>query len=586
MSAMHQTRLCLFALLAMFLFATSSSGCDFLRGEDGSSMNYCESDGDCALGHCHSQLCAVPPEESYELAIQVIPSVGDAGRAPLSTFISPINVEDAHKHLEISLPEMARVSGRIRFDSQSVPSVISFTPASAAFGHLQRVEVETGDPLGDASVDFVASLIADLEYAVEIRPTSKPLESTAETEFITAGQPASRQLPPARLGSVAFKAGPSTFDYEYSQSLLTSCTDEMMRGCELRGFIQSENRAGEPSLPSDIEIRALEAESSRVISSVGIVRDGEFAIRLSEDAGEFRLQLSPATGGSPYRATVIDGPFTNERAQNLLIYRYPVVDYEAVIFSSEMSPVSGATVVFQTEVVGDPLLEGSTSYFRASTVSDEESAMPGIVSVQLQPGTFQVTVTPAASSEHGILVTEIVIPDDESVRAVRGQAFVLDKRASVEIEVDTFTGLPADNTDVQAVPTPPPPEIFGSDLARHARTSQGLTDADGYVMLPMDVGIYEILMRPGSHTGFPHALFRSVHVTHPEFTESFRLTIPAPALITGTLVDALGSVLTDATIRAYRVRYSEDGAPQLTRVGEAITDASGGYRLVLPSSPF
>ena len=579
----------LFQLLASLLFAVSfGAGCDFLRDPGDSSMNYCESDAECAIGHCLSNVCAVPPESSYEIALQVIPSVNDSSRAPLSTFISPLTVSDAHQHLELALTPMARVSGRVRFQNVAVPAVISFTPARDDFAHMQRVEVETGDPLGDGSVDFVASLIAELEYAIEIRPTSKPFDGSETSELIAAGQPASRQLPPARVGSARFEPGASSLDYDFDRALLDACGATESRGCELRGLIRSEGRSGDPSLPSDIEIRAYELETNRMVSSIGIVREGEFSIRISEDAKDYRLQLSPAIGGSPYRATVMSGPFDADGAEEFLIYRYPVVEYEAIVFdSSGMVPVSGATVVFQTENVPDPLLEGSTSFFRASAVSGEEGDRAGVVSVQLQPGTFQVTVTPAASSEHGILVTEIEIPDDESTLSVRGQAFILDRRASLELTVNTFSGLPADNTDVQAVPSSSDADALSSELTRHARTSQGLTDWDGRLTLPVDVGTYEILMRPAPHTGFPHALFRFVHMTHPELIESLAVTIPPPALITGKLVDDLGGALSHATIRAYRLRRSDDeGGTQLTRVGEAITDEAGGYRLFLPSSPF
>lgn len=563
------------------------AACNFGREPGDSSMNFCETDSDCVEGKCYSNRCAVPPEEHYEIALQIIPSIHDSNRAPLSTLISPVRVEEAHQELPLQLPPIARVSGRVRFQGSPVPAVLSFIPTSKEHATIQRVEVETGDPLGDGSVDYLASLIPELEYAVELRPTSKPMDAKDAEGQEILGRPASRQLPPIRIGTARFDEGTNTFDYEFSGALLEPCTAERRSGCELRGLIRSEGRHGDPRLPSDIEIRALETATTRIVSSVDIVREGEFAIRIAEDAGEFRLQLSPAVGGSPYRATLIEGPFDADGIEDLFIYRYPVVDYEAIVFdSSGMEPIVGATVVFQSESVEDPLIgASSTSFFRASALTGEDGEGAGVFSLQLQPGTFQVTITPAASSDHGILITQVEIPDDETTRSIRGQAFILKKRPVLELTVDTFNGLPADNTDVQAIPLEAA-GFIAQELARHARTSQGLTDWDGFLELPVDVARYELLMRPAPHTGFPHALTSSIDVTHPGFNQSIGITIPPPAIITGQLRDADGRSLGGATIRAYHLTSGGKNGGQLRRVGEAFTDDEGRYQLVLPSTPF
>ena len=62
------------------------------------------------------------------------------------------------------------------------------------------------------------------------------------------------------------------------------------------------------------------------------------------------------------------------------------------------------------------------------------------------------------------------------------------------------------------------------------------------------------------------------------------ITLEAPVPLSGVLLDAMGTPISGAEIRAFGVVQPLDGAQRSVAVGRVTTDATGHYSLLLPPS--
>jgi hypothetical protein len=554
-------------------------GCSFDRPLGYRATNTCRADAQCATGLCYEGVCASTPEETLRVSLQIITGPSDLERAPASSVLPTIEVsENGRKDLTVS--SLARVSGKVRYAGRSVPAMLSFSrPAPVAGGPGVRVDVDTGDPYGDGSADYVASLPADEELDLEIRVSGALFATTDGVPELDAAVVASRQLPPLLLRGLTFTPGSHAFDVHYETSLFAACDATKRTGCELTGKLTSIGLDDVEEPVSGVEVRAVDSVTGRVISSNASVVDGVFAIRVAPFEGEYDLQIVPSLDGSAYRATTFPASEL-ELPVELLIRRYPVVRYEALLLDEEtQSPVSLATVTFQSDTAPDPV-SGASSIYRTSTLSGE-APNAGRIEVDLQPGVFKVVVSPVETQDLAVQLTEVIIPDAEGMDTVLGQAFELERRSGLLIHLTSFDGFPVDLVDVQSTP-----RAFDSArspaAAAFARSSQSTTDKNGRVALPIDLGVFDLFARPIAARGFPHAWVPEVEIGAPGEWMSREIVVPAPTVQAGKVHATDGAPLGDATIRAF-VEIEDEHGPRMLRLGESTTDADGSYRLLLPS---
>jgi hypothetical protein len=557
------------------------AGCSFDRPFGYRAVNSCDVDEECVTGLCYEGVCASPPDDTLRVAIQIITGPSDIERAPASSVLPVIEVSDNGRK-DLTVSALARVAGKVRFRGEPVPALLSFTrPPSVPGGPATRVEIDTGDPYGDGSVDYVASLPAGEELDLEIRISGALFSSTAGAPELDGSALASRQLPPMLIRGLRFEAGTHTYDVEsYVPALFDPCDETVRSGCELSGTLTSIGLDDSEDPVAGAEIRAVDPATGRVISSTATVVDGAFALRVAPFDGEYDLQVVPSLSGSPYRATTFPGAELT-LPLHLLIRRYPVVNYEAIVLDEATgSPVSLATVAFQSDTTPDPV-SGAPAVYRTSTLSGEGDEA-GRIKVVLQPGVFKVVITPVETQDLAIHVEEVIIPDAEGVVDVLGQAFELERRAGLSLHLTSFDGFPVDLVDVQATPRAFDAER-SPEAAAFARSSQATSDVDGNLALPIDLGVFDLFARPVSARGFPYAWMPRIEIDGPGGWMTHHLVIPAPTVLTGTVQTTDGAPLGEATVRAFIEAPSQAG-PRFLRLGETTSEADGSYRLLLPSS--
>lgn len=556
------------------------AGCSFVRGTHYDALNECNVDVQCTTGICFEGVCAAEPAAPMRVVLQVITAPSEQGRAPASSVLPPITIE-TNERRDLTTAPLTRLSGRVRYRDQRVPAVLSFYRPSKAPGIPEaRVEVETGDPLGDGSVDYLVSVTAGESLSLEVRVAGSLFASVQGAPELDETTLASRQLPPLYFPDLVFDPGQGTFDITFSPTLFEPCADLAARACEVSGTLTSVGLDDTEAPVSGVEIRAVDPATGRAVSSTAQVVDGQFALRLSPDfLGDYDLQVIPALSGSPYRATTFPAASLAWPLE-LQMRRYPIVHYEALVLDAETgAPVPLATVSFQSAQAPDPI-SGAPAFYRTTTLSGEgEDA--GRIRVELQPGTFTVVITPLETQDLAIRVDEVIIPDAEGLTQVLGQAFELERRAELALFLRGFDGAPIDLVEVQASPRAQG-SGRGAAVVDYARSSVATTDRDGLVDLPIDLGVFDLFARPAATRGYPYAVATAVPIDAPASRTGHELVVPAPTVLAGTLLAEDGLPLAEATLRAF-VEVEGDGEPRIVRLGETTSDAKGAFRLLLPS---
>jgi hypothetical protein len=114
--------------------------------------------------------------------------------------------------------------------------------------------------------------------------------------------------------------------------------------------------------------------------------------------------------------------------------------------------------------------------------------------------------------------------------------------------------------------------------ARFNRTGQTTTDPTGQFNLPLDIGVYDLFIKPPSESNFPWVVRPDLVVGSSERSYSGEYEVTAPIPVTGTLTAHPG-----AEVRAYAVITDESGIERNVAVGRAVVQADGAFRLLLPS---
>jgi hypothetical protein len=231
---------------------------------------------------------------------------------------------------------------------------------------------------------------------------------------------------------------------------------------------------------------------------------------------------------------------------------------------------------------------GLSGSFTASATSDSA----GYFEVQVpMPGTlltYDVTVTPTTRDEHATLLTtqEVSrIPDGGG--CVMGHIFELPPRAAVGGQV--FSPVPEEvpNVTVEGLPR----ELPLGGMSRNqivARPADAVTDAEGRYALRLDVGVYDILVKPpdGSRypwhvTDFEYAIDDPTNPTGLDFTLDHQLE--PPVTMSGVLRDPEGTPVAAAEVLAFGIVQTEEG-DRAVPIARTTTGPDGRYLLLLPPS--
>lgn len=123
-------------------------------------------------------------------------------------------------------------------------------------------------------------------------------------------------------------------------------------------------------------------------------------------------------------------------------------------------------------------------------------------------------------------------------------------------------------------------------VTRYNRSQQATTDDVGEFTLPVDVGAYDVLIKPPTDSGFAWHVMRDVNVGARTDTPFDReIDMAAPVVLRGTLqTGSMAAVMEGATIRAYTTTDDAERGQRALPIGAATADANGQFMLLLPAA--
>ncbi|MEM9068810.1 MAG: carboxypeptidase-like regulatory domain-containing protein [Myxococcota bacterium] len=548
-------------LLLLALAACSSFGDPPLTVE-----NLCAGEGDCASGVCDPEgFCVTTEGVDLEIAVRVIPSAEDPNPT-LSSWTSQVFVPNGEAR-DFTLPTHVDVVGLLRWQESRVPAEVIFTRPGLEGRSEERVRVSTlSEPtrIGTMEADFVARLEAGQMYDVEVRPTAETMPGS--------DTPWRRTLPPIRLLQVTT---PDTVDGRdvvwpveiRFPPLDSDCGGGTFAGCGLLGQIVDADDRPEAGL----QVRAVEVETGAVVSSTALTdEEGAFRITTAPDAGEYVLRVSGGEGRELFPTVSIDPALLPGEAR-IRVPAPDAVTYRGRVEGEDGAPLAGATLSFASENVFDEtvMLRGS---FGTSTTTDAE----GEFEVDLLAGTYEIVVSPTAG-QFSVLAEELRIVPSATGAPISGQLFVAPERARFGGTIRTAREELVPGVSVEAVAL----GVGGDDLPRAVtfnRSSDTASDTGGQFLLRLDLGSYDLFVKPAAETNYGWVVLPGHEVGSLDATVVTPFELAAPVPVRGTLRNDDGSFLVGAEVRVFgRSTDSE----RFVELGRGRTDDQGQYRVLL-----
>lgn len=551
--------------------------CGLTLGEGEPLRNECASDDDCAGAVCESdtRMCVTTSVPSMEVGLTVsVPSSGSSSAPPVVA-VPPIEVEGPLER-DLDLPPSILVAGRIRSadTGASVPAQVRFIQPSPVEGMAPTELVTSTSPVvlsSGVEADYQLRVVAGGSYDVIVEPTGD----------------ATRAFPPLYISDLVAPATGDVWslDIRYPASL-----------DRVEGSVFSYDE--EQEVPEDgLQVRAVEVATGRVVSSVALTGmtatvppeasdPGSFALHLSPGAGPFVLRIT-AGAERPLFPTLLLDPDQSFPGE-LLVPRLEPVTYEGVVEASSIAgggPVADAVVKLRSEdLFGDESdIEGT---FRTTVTTDAD----GRFTAEVLPGTYDVIVSPSGGGTMGTssaaadttgrlgVLVHSGVRIEATDTTVRGQLFVVPARSQLGGEVRAFDGRPMVGATVQASALGW--LVEGSPESRFNRSSDATVDGSGLFDLRLDVGVFDLSVRPPSGSGFPRVVMPEWTMSAPSGIVTGQLGVPAPVPVRGVVRSADGTALPGAEVKAYTVLATAE-EPRGVTLGRAVTDADGSYELLL-----
>jgi len=355
-------------------------------------------------------------------------------------------------------------------------------------------------------------------------------------------------------------------------------SDELV---EVTGVVLDADRAAQPGLL----VRAVDPVSGRTLSSATSTDDdGRFTLVMPRGASGFAFRVrGDATrqdssalfpkitidAGSLMPGT--DGSFTllvpaSDRALRL----EGRVELPATLGVN--APAAAAQVHLASPYVSDPET-GLAGSLELDLTTDGEGRCVGFV----LPGAYRVEIV-SSHEEVGVLVDTLEVLSNPS-SMILGQLFTLPERSILGGTAQLADGEPVSGSRVRA-------SALGLDLdgetagaARLNRSASGLTGSMGEFRLPLDVGVYDLVVEMPADSGFAWHVERDFGVGGTGVPLRRVMSIRAPYRMAGTARFAEGSPLGGARVRLLAIDAATGRAVE---VGATECDEDGAFVALLP----
>jgi hypothetical protein len=220
--------------------------------------------------------------------------------------------------------------------------------------------------------------------------------------------------------------------------------------------------------------------------------------------------------------------------------------------------------------------------------------------VQVMPGEYDVLVTPPPSTlpapqQCALFAERRLIQAPPDGVAASGALLALPSATFLSGTLQTTELAPVKGAAVEAIALGrsdsielPPDD---PSVTLYNRSAQTTTSDVGAFQLPVDVGSYDVVIRPPAESGFPWQVRHDVDIGALHGAEfATIIDMLSPIALNGTLVYARGAntatqaSLDAASVEAYAVITDSANTERAILIGKATADKSGRFMLLFPPS--
>lgn len=525
--------------------------------------NRCDVTADCAASSvCDdvAHLCVSAGAPDYAVRVEITPTSDPIGGEPVPMIFDLGVLPDPATPMELVAPVQVPVQGTARFDGAPIAAQITFTrrPADgervALRGALAGSVVVRASSSTAGAVDFVTQLPGGATYDVYVEPQS---------EFRALLPPLSATL------EVPEGAGVS-FAIEYVEDQLV----------EVRGVVLDASSTPQEGLL----VRMVDAQGAALSSRASTDADGHFTLVAPRGLTSYSFRVRGDTTRQDSSALLPsitldtssllpapDGTFTLLVPRSDRALRFEGrVELPATLGMN--APASNAQIHLYSPYVMDPDT-GLVGSLELDLTADVDGRFVGHV----LPGDYTVEVV-SANENVGVLVSDLEVLANPS-GLLLGQLYVLPSRSILGGTVRLADGEPISGGRIRA--TALGTALAGDPMpaARLNRSAMGMSGAMGEFRLPLDVGVYDLIVEMPADSGYAWHVEHDFGVGGSSAPLRREMLVSAPYRATGTARFAEGTTLSHARVRFFAM--GESG--RAIEIGATECDAMGAFVALLPS---
>jgi hypothetical protein len=512
-------------------------------------------------------MCVSDTATPIRIAVQVTPSTDRFGADRAQPFVIPPFEVAGPSARDLLYPTPAKVFGRAHFLLDGTPTLaqaeVTFRPSDTTttggatpITSISYPEVGIGLDMGEAN--YSASVFPGVPYEVTVTPTGEH----------------SRLLPPLRFFSPVEVADGLAgaglrLDIEWPELV------------QLNGRIVESIDPGGDCPHDGFAVRAIDATTGAVLSSLSVTDcDGAFTINmLPETELGWVLQISPGTDRPLFPTFIVDPAYLYPDPMGVAQVLVPSpgrpVDYVGYVEHGDHAAQgeAGALLTFRSDSVTDPGT-GVIGTFTATATSDAG----GLFELTLLPGSYEVVITPASESELAVTVETITVTGG----SVAGQLFALPRRSTYggTMQTTDMRVMPGAMIEARALARM---DEVADPAARFNRSSDTISGPTGLFELRLDIGTYDLLVKPPAASGFAWIIEPDVSIGADAamLSHDFEFQAPVP-LSGGVRYVEDGLPIGNADVQAFAIVPDERRGMRAVPVGRTTTDSEGNYVLLLP----
>lgn len=567
-----QERIRNLAASALLLACAQLAACSFDSTEmEPHTPNVCTVDTECTTGlSCQAGICVTSSDAALSYVLDITPKRMPDGSQPFPLQVGPFLLQDGRSDIELPVP--VTLTGTVTDGALPIPAQLTFVPTKLPPAVARAITARATQPDGAYSVQ----LLSDVEYRVVVQPTDSSWPPHATTLVATDGR----------------------LDINYAETTRIK-----------RKFL-IENAPFDPSLQA-LQVRARAKQGGQVISSTAPLVGGRVELEFAQDV-PFRLEISPEQSFARVRFSfdvcdepastlptfkIDDDAFTWEDSDRTTqVFTLPdvpaVVKYQGEIeLCTGRSGTDPLPVTLTANAVAFARLPAglSASYSTLTTALPSDDKL-GFCTYAL-PGDYVVVIPPPSGVNCEIFSEkrriEPLAADAEEPEASEN-VLSLRKPAKLSGVIQDDKMMPIANATIEAVALGLSTDVMLAEddptVPVNNRSRQTSSDEAGNFALSVDVGSYDLVIKPPSQTGFAWKIQSRLNVAARVGFFTTTVELGAPALIEGRLRYRDGrntSSLSGAEVHVYTVLDPNTPEARGIEIGRSTADDGGGVMLLV-----